>query len=60
MGTQITRIEEKVEEQSGVPPQQQRLIFGWRQMCVVVFVSIKSPKLTVSFSAVIQVGQQDR
>ena len=30
---QITRIKEKVEEQSGVPPQQQRLIFGGRQMC---------------------------
>ena len=29
---QITRIKEKVEEQSGVPPQQQRLIFGGRQM----------------------------
>ncbi|KAF8348719.1 ubiquitin-related domain-containing protein [Amanita rubescens] len=29
---QITRIKEKVEEQSGVPPQQQRLIFRGRQM----------------------------
>ncbi|KAG0697288.1 ubiquitin-related domain-containing protein [Suillus ampliporus] len=28
----ITRIKEKVEEQSGVPPQQQRLIFGGRQI----------------------------
>ncbi|KAG1855205.1 hypothetical protein DFJ58DRAFT_786712 [Suillus subalutaceus] len=28
----ITRIKEKVEEQSGVPPRQQRLIFSWRQM----------------------------
>ncbi|KAJ7743932.1 ubiquitin [Mycena maculata] len=28
----ITRIKEKVEEQSGVPPPQQRLIFGGRQM----------------------------
>jgi len=28
----ISRIKEKVEEQSGVPPQQQRLIFGGRQM----------------------------
>jgi len=32
---QITRIKEKVEEQSGVPPPQQRLIFGGRQMYVV-------------------------
>jgi len=31
---QISRIKEKVEEQSGVPPQQQRLIFGGRQMWV--------------------------
>ena len=32
--TQITRIKEKVEEQSGVPPPQQRLIFAGRQMYV--------------------------
>lgn len=31
---QINRIKEKVEEQSGVPPSQQRLIFSGRQMCV--------------------------
>ncbi|EJD01695.1 ubiquitin [Fomitiporia mediterranea MF3/22] len=29
---QVSRIKEKVEEQSGVPPQQQRLIHGGRQM----------------------------
>ncbi|THH06626.1 hypothetical protein EW145_g3960 [Phellinidium pouzarii] len=29
---QISRIKEKVEEQSGVPPQQQRLIYRGRQM----------------------------
>ncbi|TFY79225.1 hypothetical protein EWM64_g4788 [Hericium alpestre] len=28
----VTRIKEKVEEQSGVPPPQQRLIFSGRQM----------------------------
>ncbi|KAF5334413.1 hypothetical protein D9611_013560 [Ephemerocybe angulata] len=28
----IARIKEKVEEQSGVPPAQQRLIFGGRQV----------------------------
>ncbi|KAF8170622.1 ubiquitin [Mycena galopus ATCC 62051] len=28
----ITRIKEKVEEQSGVPPPQQRLIFSGRQI----------------------------
>ncbi|EJU06658.1 ubiquitin [Dacryopinax primogenitus] len=28
----ISRIKEKVEEQSGVPPPQQRLIFAGRQM----------------------------
>nr|GAT52727.1 cre-ned-8 protein [Mycena chlorophos] len=28
----ITRIKEKVEEQSGVPPPQQRLIFSGRQL----------------------------
>jgi len=31
-GDKIARIKEKVEEQSGVPPQQQRLIFSGRQM----------------------------
>ena len=35
-GIQITRIKEKIEEQSGVPPQQQRLIFSGKQMCVRV------------------------
>ncbi|KAH0588212.1 Ubiquitin-NEDD8-like protein rub2 [Termitomyces sp. 'cryptogamus'] len=29
---QITRIKEKVEEQAGVPPPQQRLIFMGKQM----------------------------
>ncbi|KAI0751148.1 ubiquitin [Daedaleopsis nitida] len=29
---QVSRIKEKVEEQSGVPPPQQRLIYGGRQM----------------------------
>ena len=31
---QVSRIKEKVEEQSGVPPPQQRLIFAGRQMYV--------------------------
>lgn len=39
---QITRIKEKVEEQSGVPPPQQRLIFSGRQMYV-------SPAVASSF-----------
>ncbi|KAI3611612.1 cre-ned-8 protein [Moniliophthora roreri] len=30
----IARIKGKVEEHSGVPPPQQRLIFGGRQMCI--------------------------
>jgi hypothetical protein len=37
MTHQITRIKEKVEEQSGVPPQQQRLIFSGRQLYVNTF-----------------------
>jgi hypothetical protein len=37
--SQITRIKEKVEEQSGVPPPQQRLIFSGRQLYVPPFIS---------------------
>eukprot|EP00994_Dinema_validum_P005928 NODE_4150_length_492_cov_83.277652_g3549_i0.p2 GENE.NODE_4150_length_492_cov_83.277652_g3549_i0~~NODE_4150_length_492_cov_83.277652_g3549_i0.p2 ORF type:complete len:80 (-),score=19.64 NODE_4150_length_492_cov_83.277652_g3549_i0:173-412(-) len=31
-GDKIERIKERVEEKEGIPPQQQRLIFGGRQM----------------------------
>jgi len=34
---QMIRIKEKVEEQSGVPPAQQRLIYGGRQMYSLIF-----------------------
>lgn len=36
----ITRIKEKVEEQSGVPPPQQRLIFSGRQMYEIGSLSL--------------------
>lgn len=49
---QITRIKEKVEEQSGVPPPQQRLIFAGRQMYVdhhetIRFLTFPFPRLRV-------------
>ena len=34
-GEQVQKIKERVEEKEGIPPVQQRLIFGGKQMCVV-------------------------
>jgi hypothetical protein len=31
---QVSRIKERVEEKEGIPPAQQRLIYGGKQMCV--------------------------
>lgn len=33
---QISKIKERVEEKEGIPPVQQRLIYGGKQMCVYV------------------------
>ncbi|XTI86175.1 ubiquitin [Cenococcum geophilum] len=30
----VSRIKERVEEKEGIPPAQQRLIYGGKQMCV--------------------------
>ena len=61
---QITRIKEKVEEQSGVPPPQQRLIFGGRQMYVDLLAirysfQILTPLFTCTCKRV-QARRQDR
>jgi hypothetical protein len=32
--TQVSRIKERVEEKEGIPPAQQRLIYGGKQMYV--------------------------
>jgi ubiquitin-like protein Nedd8 len=31
-GRQVSRIKERVEEKEGIPPAQQRLIYGGKQM----------------------------
>ena len=41
-GNQVSRIKERVEEKEGIPPVQQRLIFGGKQMYVRI-VSTKRP-----------------
>ena len=46
-GTQVSRIKERVEEKEGIPPAQQRLIYGGKQM-YVFFLShlLRSPYST--------------
>jgi len=39
-GTQVSRIKERVEEKEGIPPAQQRLIYGGKQMYVPLHVSL--------------------
>lgn len=36
----VSQIKEKVEEKEGIPPAQQRLIYGGKQMCVLLPISI--------------------
>lgn len=36
---QVSRIKERVEEKEGIPPAQQRLIYGGKQMYVSVHMS---------------------
>jgi hypothetical protein len=37
-GDQVSRIKERVEEKEGIPPAQQRLIYGGKQMYVILSV----------------------
>lgn len=49
----VSQIKEKVEEKEGIPPAQQRLIYGGKQMCVFLhlYPSLSTlPKLSVPLS----------
>jgi len=47
----VSQIKEKVEEKEGIPPAQQRLIYGGKQMCVF-FCSSFLPSTSLPFPSV--------
>lgn len=49
---QVSRIKERVEEKEGIPPAQQRLIYGGKQM----YVSSSLVQCTVETHAMRDVG----
>ena len=61
----VSKIKERVEEKEGIPPVQQRLIFGGKQMYVFTLLSARSrlPQnttvcVTVWFGSVLEVAEQ--